>query len=1262
MSRATLSKTSYTTAFTPTSIAGCQLWLDGADSTTLTGTSPVTQWTDKSGNARTMTSVVGSGVLTYANNGIYCSNAYMYVTSPVNLINFSLFIVAKASPSSANCSLFAGRPDTSPSYSSTDGFGFYLDTTYTARVFCNGNGLTNTATYTNQNLYSYTVTSAGSISSWVNGNVGNSQGISARTTTAQGFALGAEWSGTNYGFAGIGGVPTSGYVYEVIIYNTALTTAQRQSVEGHLAWKWGLQASLPTFSEPTSITGCALWLDASDASSFTFSSGSIISVWRDKSASANHLNLVSVTTPSRTTDGGRSVVNFPMGAVLSTTNQISFTQSSAFFVVAKLLSMNSGYLLGFTNTSGASAAGDFAIRFDQGVLIGVAGGGDENDLGLSQYYTNGTFNTSFTSATYYNTYFIVDTTQPSTSSTTYLTLSSLIYSASRALNGNIAEVLYYPAGVTSTQRQQIEGYLAWKWGTQAALPASHPYSGGSPTHAYTAAAPTGASSRPAISAALVPAGAKAMSKASYYTTFTPTSIAGCQIWLDGADPAGTGVAPANGSTVSTWVDKSGNGYNGTATNTSTYSSGGILFNSSYYSTTYTANPTAETAFVVCKTTSRVTSDLIVCTPNGCREFYIDNSDAILLNSKGAFVIASAGLFPISNAVQLLEYTYSTSVATLYKYGASVSSVSGSYAFTGSSVTYIGGNDRGFMTGYIYEIIIYNSVLTTAQRQQVEGYLAWKWGVQAQLPQSLAPALTNPTTISGCILWLDATDPVGTGTPPANGTTLTTWKDKSVSNFPFTSAGSAYNTTAVNSLPGINISTNFFGYDPGSSQNNWQEIFVVGLWTGGSTFNDYNGLVTGSIDIGTDGIVFIGNSGSTSWYGSGNGYQTPFLNGTQTGVALPAISTPFIIRTVTGSAVSIRGLRFGLDRIHTGRKWVGFISEVICYNTALTGTQRQQVEGYLAWKWGTQSQLPANHPNYSSSPFHSYAAAAPIGANLRPAISQALVPAGVRGLAATAKITNIVRTFIYTGTDQTFVVPAGVTTLTLYMWAAGGQGTTTSNGSFYGGAGAYVQGVLTVTPGETLTIYVGQRGPSGYAYAYKNGGFNDTTDQGCGGGGGRSGIARGSTNIIAVGAGGGGGGSGNGGAGGITTGSAGGGTNPGGGGTQTGGGGAGHSSYNDGGDGQNFGGGNGPGAYGGSGGDGYYGGGGGAAYGADQLGGGGGGGSSLTSNLTSLVTYVSSNGYSAPNTSSPYYVSGVAAGGYGLSGSGGDGRVVVIYSA
>jgi hypothetical protein len=40
---------------------------------------------------------------------------------------------------------------------------------------------------------------------------------------------------------------------------------------------------------------------------------------------------------------------------------------------------------------------------------------------------------------------------------------------------------------------------------------------------------------------------------------------------------------------------------------------------------------------------------------------------------------------------------------------------------------------------------------------------------------------------------------------------------------------------------------------------------------------------------------------------------------------------------------------------------GYIQEVIVYNSALSLSQYQQVEGYLAWKWGFVSQLPANHP-------------------------------------------------------------------------------------------------------------------------------------------------------------------------------------------------------------------------------------------------------------------------------------------------------------
>ena len=44
----------------------------------------------------------------------------------------------------------------------------------------------------------------------------------------------------------------------------------------------------------------------------------------------------------------------------------------------------------------------------------------------------------------------------------------------------------------------------------------------------------------------------------------------------------------------------------------------------------------------------------------------------------------------------------------------------------------------------------------------------------------------------------------------------------------------------------------------------------------------------------------------------------------------------------------------------GQPW-GTLQELIIYSTTLSITQRQQVEGYLAWKWTLQSSLPTTHP-------------------------------------------------------------------------------------------------------------------------------------------------------------------------------------------------------------------------------------------------------------------------------------------------------------
>lgn len=51
----------------------------------------------------------------------------------------------------------------------------------------------------------------------------------------------------------------------------------------------------------------------------------------------------------------------------------------------------------------------------------------------------------------------------------------------------------------------------------------------------------------------------------------------------------------------------------------------------------------------------------------------------------------------------------------------------------------------------------------------------------------------------------------------------------------------------------------------------------------------------------------------------------------------------------------------------GRQWLGDIGEIIIFSSALSDTNLQKIEGYLAWKWGLQSSLPVGHPYKSAAP-------------------------------------------------------------------------------------------------------------------------------------------------------------------------------------------------------------------------------------------------------------------------------------------------------
>ena len=303
----------------------------------------------------------------------------------------------------------------------------------------------------------------------------------------------------------------------------------------------------------------------------------------------------------------------------------------------------------------------------------------------------------------------------------------------------------------------------------------------------------------------------------------------------------------------------------------------------------------------------------------------------------------------------------------------------------------------------------------------------------------------------------------------------------------------------------------------------------------------------------------------------------------------------------------------------------------------------------------------------------------------------------------SSVSNESNTSISTQGSSSYVVPAGVTTINVKMWGAGGgaaSGTSASAGGG-GGGGGFTSATLDVTPGETLTLYVGGGGGAGNVTTNATGG---------GGGGGYSSIYRGSTPLLIAGGGGGGGGAisttsfpsgGAGGAGGGTSGVIGSSFNSdaggGGGGTQSAGGSGGtgtcggtssNGSSLTGGEGGNRGifsgcyygtnangglasGGNGGTNWasspyrggGGGGGAGYFGGGGGAG-GTSNTGGsaGGGGGSSYIIGSATSATSTTGNGTApgnASDTSRGTAGNGGTCGSNGCSGTGGSNGLIMI---
>jgi len=106
------------------------------------------------------------------------------------------------------------------------------------------------------------------------------------------------------------------------------------------------------------------------------------------------------------------------------------------------------------------------------------------------------------------------------------------------------------------------------------------------------------------------------------------------------------------------------------------------------------------------------------------------------------------------------------------------------------------------------------------------------------------------------------------------------------------------------------------------------------------------------------IATVSRAGGTN----GNGGAVTV---TSTGFSQPTYQTD---DTQTWPSAAATGFQIGGRHASGAAYGDKYISEVVGCNIKLSTEDRQKLEGYLAWKWGLESDLPVGHPYAASPPF------------------------------------------------------------------------------------------------------------------------------------------------------------------------------------------------------------------------------------------------------------------------------------------------------
>ena len=230
-------------SWTPTDLgASLQLWLDADDaSSVLTSGSQVTQWNDKSGHGRNAVQATPAnqpsyGVATLSGMpAVSFSGAARYLDSPMPTgtcsqdYNVITVFQKTGTPQTYEALVTRGTANIG------NPLDIYNDNRY--RSATQYNGYTNIKTSTSPTLLVDTMDGVGlSLSEWADGSFVKSDAIGVYDDNGSTVCVGSRVDRVTQ---------FNGVIGEVIVTNATLSTSDRQKLEGYLAWKWGLQGSLP---------------------------------------------------------------------------------------------------------------------------------------------------------------------------------------------------------------------------------------------------------------------------------------------------------------------------------------------------------------------------------------------------------------------------------------------------------------------------------------------------------------------------------------------------------------------------------------------------------------------------------------------------------------------------------------------------------------------------------------------------------------------------------------------------------------------------------------------------------------------------------------------------------------------------------------------------------------------------------------------------------------------------------------------------------